>query len=372
MALPPARRPGGGPAPAPRVFNRMTAYKPSNIQRAAVPAAVQAAFKARPMAYNRMQSVSKTIAQNTPVRTTKAAAPVAAVPYVRKRPETPPMGGLQDSSTAQQVAQEQVAQEQVQEQMQQEQGYYESGGGGGGGGGAAPQGSTDDQAQRDYEAQLAAYNEQMAQQGIRGGGASQALAVKAAEKPGIFRRFYNWLFGKKTTISGEPTDSVIMREAAHLVLRARKGDQNAMDTIYMVRQSALKGSPRAIRAYAALKEYVYANPVGSNASSYAPGDIKYERRSALANAPLLTNDRIRSVESAFGSEQEQRAFHHGVNHHRHEKKIEKLAAKLPPKAAQALLAGTDVGNARAIQKLRHPKSRVSEFNPIIGWELGEK
>lgn len=370
--------PSPSPAPGNRIMaNRMRTVQQSiNSNQAVRPRAAAPPPAKRPPA-SRMQSVATTLrndAAATAANRPKAQA-MPNVPYQRRRPETPAMTGLQDTAQWQDQQQApQVQPEQPQEQQYAQEGYADQTGGGGGGGGGGQQqaAQSDEEAQRQYEEQLAAYNEQMAMQGPTTT-ASSALATVPAPTPtpGIFRRIYNWLFGKKTSIGAEDED-VIAREAANLVIRARKGDQNAMDMIYMVRQSAMKGSPRARKAYACLKDYAYANPVNASAVAAVHYDHeKQARRAALANTALLTNNRIRKVEDAFGSEDEQLAFKHGVLNHRNEKKIARLATKLPPHAANALQMGSDIGYARAVQEVRLPRSRVSKFNPIIGWELGE-
>jgi hypothetical protein len=94
-------------------------------------------------------------------------------------------------------------------------------------------------------------------------------------------------------------------------------------------------------------------------------------RTSLANHALLTNDRISQYADAFGSEDEQKLFAHGLKKFRHDKKIKKHAKCLPGDKASALLMGCDIGHARNIQRVRLPQSMISDFSPIIGWELGE-
>ena len=200
-----------------------------------------------PRKFQKFQSVQRSVAA-AQVQRPRAAVPAA--PYVRKRPETPVMTGLQETGTASAVEHAQALQEQA-GIGPSAQGRAEGGGSGGGGQqegsgqqqGPSPEEQKYQQDQAEYIKKLEEYNAQIAQAGPS---TSLVAPTPPAKQEGIFARFFSWLFGKKTTslqASGDPVTDA----CAALVQRARQGDQNAMGMIASVRKSAQQGNPRARR-----------------------------------------------------------------------------------------------------------------------------
>lgn len=200
----------------------------------------------------------------------------------------------------------------------------------------------------------------------------------------------------------------LQKATADLVLRARAGDQNAMGMIDSVRRSAASGSPRAKTAFGLLKAYIEANPVTKATPRLGPAPVAHatmgaEAREAvaelrdrgpvvgilallalpflggpdafsagvatLANGPPLTANRIGTIGQGL-DEHGRRYFYTGVHYHGHDGCI--LARMCPTTEEKGLLhAGRCVGIAKAIQDVRKPGSRISNYAPLAGWEHGE-
>lgn len=267
---------------------------------------------------------------------------------------------------------------------------YSSGGGGGGGGYSDAANQTpeaddqqasrtdqqnqqqDSQAQDDaqYQAQMAQYQAQL--EAYNAAQASQTITpVVTAQKEGLLTRFWHWLFGKpKSQMSGDPVQDAV----AGLVIRARSGDQNAMGMIAEVRKAAQAGSPKAQYAYNCIEDYIKRNPASGISRNIKAqvGDESIRNQVALANGPLLTNDVVAQFCNTFGSEDEKKAFKHGIKRYKHMRHLKQIKAQLPPPQQRALQIGVDFGVARSIQKVRIPGNSVWDFSPVCAIELGEQ
>lgn len=212
-----------------------------------------------------------------------------------------------------------------------------------------------------YQAQLEAYNAAQASQTI--------TPVVTAQKEGLLTRFWHWLFGKpKSQMSGDPIQDAV----AGLVIRARSGDQNAMGMIAEVRKSAMAGNPKAQYAYKCLEDYIRRNPANiSRNKNVQVGDESIRNQVALANGPLLTNDYVAQFCNTFGSEDEKKAFKHGVKRYKHMRHLKQLKNTLPKPQQRALQIGVDFGVARSIQAVRIPGNSIRDFSPVVAFELGE-
>jgi hypothetical protein len=204
--------------------------------------------------------------------------------------------------------------------------------------------------------------------------ASIVATTPAIAKPkGIVARILAWFGFVKagsSVMAGEPQPSRI-DSAGALVRRARNGDQNAMAIIDMARQNATRGNTQAKLAVAAILDYIKKNPVVSPFGN-EQRDMSYETAVRLANGPLLYNSRIRQAlkNSPFGADASTiKAFGYGL---RNATKLPSISGlTLPHGLHPAMHAGKVVGLARQIQALRTPGTLISEFDPIVGWELGE-
>lgn len=185
------------------------------------------------------------------------------------------------------------------------------------------------------------------------------------ESIGFFRRIWNWLTGKKTSPQMAGESMSLPQIAASLVERARLGDQNAMAMIAACSLNAKRGNERAQTACAHIERYITHNPVIQTHKTLSPYDQAQVNAQSLrmAEGELLTDDRIRGMQSAFGSEYERQRFAHGVNHHEN--------GRVYPHAPAAENLGRTVGYARGLQVIQLPGARVSDFSPTVGWELGE-
>lgn len=191
----------------------------------------------------------------------------------------------------------------------------------------------------------------------------------------------------------------ISKEARALVERARLGDQNAMAMIAQVRESALKGSPRAKIAQAVILEQVKRHPVkGPKGEASVMGEDAQNAVSilrekgpviglvalfvlcddgpdavlagsvTLANGPALDDERIKTIGAAIEDADVRKAFYYGVAK---PQEVGRVIKSLTSDAQAYLLAGRCVGMARAIQLVRMPGSSLSAFSPQVGWEFGE-
>jgi hypothetical protein len=91
----------------------------------------------------------------------------------------------------------------------------------------------------------------------------------------------------------------------------------------------------------------------------------------LASGPLLTNPVIQDLGTAnFGSEEPAAVFFHGVRFPT-EASWKEVAPHLDPPMRRCLAVGQCVGRARRLQAVRMPRSRISGYSEVAGWELGE-
>lgn len=185
-------------------------------------------------------------------------------------------------------------------------------------------------------------------------------------------------------------------QAKSLVERARAGDQNAMGLITMIATAAKKGNQKAKQSATAILAYAKSNPPtkfgaekmmpvalihalhveqGQRLINAVKRAIQYTGGAEaaaiiLANRVPLTNVRVSYLASDFGSEDEAQLFTFGIMQPS-AKASGPLKAKLAPMGSVCLDAGRCFGYARAIQLVRLPQTRVSRFNSMVGWELGE-
>lgn len=218
---------------------------------------------------------------------------------------------------------------------------------------------------------------------------TRALNIVGTPKPvdlGWFDRVLGW-FGVarhkvvQATIAGEGASMAVMSRseaAQQVVRRARNGDQNAMGMIAEVRKAAIGGMPQAIMSAKLMRQYIDTHPVSAETLEMGYGDMKPRTPSAsakpvdpsetraitLSHGPKLTDASVLSALRAagFGAE-EYHSFKHGYAGRK---------MRNPDKRVQAANAfGKIVAKARKLQAVREPNSRVSDYSPIIGWELGE-
>lgn len=219
--------------------------------------------------------------------------------------------------------------------------------------------------------------------------------------------------------------------AATFVRRARAGDQNAAAMLRRIGEEARRGaSERAVAAFRVAKEYIDRHPatpfvlgaepavIADTPQSRAPAastaivvrpkpkvdpelrkpilprgifDKLFDPDSfaltviracqyrnglpaaavVLAAGPLLTNPVIHQIGTTnFGSDESSAVFFHGVKFPEEEAWIE-VAPHLDIPLRRCLAIGQCVGRARKIQAVRMPRSPISNYSPVAGWELGE-
>ena len=192
----------------------------------------------------------------------------------------------------------------------------------------------------------------------------------------------------------------VIDAAKEVVERARAGDQNAMGMIAAVRDSAIKGSPRARESQRAILEYIRSHPV-QVADAFVHSHIGEDAKQALAmvrrrgpvlglvalfvlaedgpdamltgstilaNGPPLTNPRVAAIGEAIEDDDERRLFYAGVCFKRITPKFLHLCK---PEKRPIVNAGKCVGMARSIQQVRLPNSKLGAFSPAVAWEHGE-
>jgi hypothetical protein len=195
-----------------------------------------------------------------------------------------------------------------------------------------------------------------------------------------------------------------------LVIRARAGDQVAIATIALVGQNADRGLARAIKSRRFIRQAISKIPLRAVDPVFSPfGDLsalhpkreaKLARRFAevvvgadgpepyaanvmmllpttgwrgvvmLANGPsLLNSGRARALALGFANSHERNAF---CLARRHAGKVDSEArARMPVTIQKAMQLGDAFGLAQKIQAVRLPGSRISDYDPNTGWELGE-
>lgn len=168
------------------------------------------------------------------------------------------------------------------------------------------------------------------------------------------------------------------RQIASIVNRARAGDQNAMALIAMVRRNAQKGVARAAASLRLMRDYIDKHPVGPQMGSELIKPVKRtdKLRSVLclSRGPILNTKRLSIIDASFGNEAQRKAFGYGFkrwqnwSNYGFEQAVKK---KVPERYHSFIDAGATLGEARARQRLQDRNIPISEFNPMIGWELGE-
>jgi len=210
--------------------------------------------------------------------------------------------------------------------------------------------------------------------------------------------------------------------AAGLVRRTRAGDQIARATIYRIGEETRKGSnPRAREAFALVQRYIADHPatqfvLGTEPPIVMdPPKVQARRRvdpearkpplprgildglfdadqfgisilraaqyrhglraaaTVLAGGPLLGNDTVKQIGvSQFGDERgaPTQLFFYGVQFCG-EDMWKETAPALDPNGRRCLAIGQCVGAARKLQAVRMPRSRISAYSEVAGWELGE-
>jgi len=185
--------------------------------------------------------------------------------------------------------------------------------------------------------------------------------------------------------------------ASSLVRRARMGDQNAMGMLQTIAHDAEQGSAKARESLALIKSYIQANPpkvdesvsFGEEMVAKKATSVLVKRQDAppfvaifflsvggdkaimggaiiLANGPPLTNERIRDIVCSIENPEIRKCVYTAIAF------FNRVAgAKLPGNALPYARAGECIGLARGLQKVRQPGAKVSKFDPMVGWELGE-
>ena len=189
-------------------------------------------------------------------------------------------------------------------------------------------------------------------------------------------------------------------EAKSLVERARLGDQNAMALIAVVNKRAAAGVTRAQLAKGMMQKYVEDNPVvgfdsfGAETEKIVPSKVlkkmhepdcllpaichacRYKDGFLAASLVLsyigpITKNMVRDIGvSSFGSDQKTNSFFWGVSYPDPEHYFA-IAGKVPNEALECTRAGQVFGYAKKLQNVRGKNSRISDFSPKAGWELGE-
>jgi hypothetical protein len=162
------------------------------------------------------------------------------------------------------------------------------------------------------------------------------------------------------------------------------GDQNAMSMMILVGENARAGNPVAQKSYHVMRNYLNAGHeptayqpynMGHEPTAYQPYNMGAEdalshmlhigvdhgwgKAVALANGPLLHDLKVADVGACFGADDDFHDFISGVVHPSH------------PAVSDAHQHGKVIGMARKIQAVRMPGSRISDYSPTVGWELGE-
>jgi hypothetical protein len=134
----------------------------------------------------------------------------------------------------------------------------------------------------------------------------------------------------------------------------------------LVRENAIKGHENAKLSYKLMQEYIEKNPNGAQVGidRFQPQKKRLPERHPswskavrLSHGPILSNPRIAGIASHFGAEGD--SFLYGV------------ARPGVRAVSEAHHHGKVVGMARKLQAVRMPGSRISDYSPMVGWELGE-
>jgi hypothetical protein len=220
-------------------------------------------------------------------------------------------------------------------------------------------------------------------------------------------------------MNAEPT---VSSSAVGLVRRSRAGDQNATAMLVRIGEEARKGGQRALAAYQAAKAFIESNPsqpfeLGTEPALVADGPLPSDgaplvkvdpekkkpplprgifntlfkpdwtavtivracgyrngmpaAAAVLAGGAPLTNPAVRQFGAEnFGSDESTAVFYHGVRNPTIEAWNE-VAPHLDVPLRRCLAIGQCIGQARKLQAVRQRGSQISQFDPAIGWEMGE-
>lgn len=177
-----------------------------------------------------------------------------------------------------------------------------------------------------------------------------------------------------------------------VVLRARQGDQNAMALLRQVAINAKRGYHRAKFALKIATDYIKKHPIGTGPSFGVEVERMLrkarspEARSATVVAlvpyvslPRLVNElfdgpslrkHMKNIALAL-PKNERRAFDYGLRTGRDPNIMGEACDKLDPKYYRAFQLGHACKRALLMQNALTPNGRLTDFNPTIGWELGE-
>lgn len=225
-------------------------------------------------------------------------------------------------------------------------------------------------------------------------------------------------------------EAQVAQTAVSWVKRARAGDQVAMAALKKTRIEVESGkaNARTKLAYQAAAKYIKSNPTSKIKSTAAqlgaPVEMSSEailvdadavsmlRKKGSDNRPFMPRGYLRNIDDPskvaetvigaqkyrdgmgacvvalaggepltpesvarmgpvlFTTESQGAAFAHGAQFSG-EADWNEAAPALPRDLRPCLLVGQCVGRAMRLQALRQPDSSISDYDPIIGWELGE-
>lgn len=225
-------------------------------------------------------------------------------------------------------------------------------------------------------------------------------------------------------------EAQITQTAISWVRRARAGDQVAMAALKKARVDVESGraTAQARVAYQAAAKYIKANPTGKLAADArklgAPAEMSAEatlvntdpvamlRKRRTDERPAMPRGYLRGLDnpdkitdtiigaaryrdgmgacvvalaagepitsrtvteigaSNFTTDARSAAFMHGAQFSG-ESDWNETAPQLPRDLRPCMLVGQCIGRAAKLQAVREPDSSISDYDPVIGWELGE-
>ena len=203
-------------------------------------------------------------------------------------------------------------------------------------------------------------------------------------------------------VNVKATENDVLRLACEdLVIRARAGEQIAAAILMNVGKNAAKGNARAVKSKKVIEQVIADLPISTlgvvpglkrenlpvekfaNVVVGGEGPDQYgaEMRKLLphmgmrgivmlANGPHLhKTGRARAIAVAYENPLERHAFclsrrHAGC-------RDDRARLRLHPRVQHAMMMGESFGMAQKIQAVRLPNSKISDFDPATGWELGE-
>jgi hypothetical protein len=197
----------------------------------------------------------------------------------------------------------------------------------------------------------------------------------------------------------DPNIQAAQKEAAAgLVQRARLFDQNAIGMIDSIRKNANMGNERAKSAFAAIAQYIRANPAKTSMGAdvqTALGRIKHPGNSdevilgslgslpglgeldavrvaciLLSRGPALSRGRITRMHAVYPTQMAKDIFELGLDNCTEESAIAAFKHDLSESLEGVLCAGYCVGVGRSIQLAAMGKIPVTHLSRGIAWELG--